>query len=194
MKDDDLEDLRTIRLVLSGDSRAFRSIVDRHGPAIRRYCAAKTGNDDDAFDLAQETLFRAFKSLATFKLGKSFPAWLFTIAANAVRTRIKRAAADRRRIERVAAELAGSDRETRDSTSGESRLVGESVRKAVASLPDEYRVAVELHYFGGLGAAEIGEALGLGEEGVKTRLFRARKMLRALLDPQPGGRQGGTTS
>jgi RNA polymerase sigma-70 factor (ECF subfamily) len=70
-------------------------------------------------------------------------------------------------------------------------LASENLRSAVASLPASYRAAVELYYFAGLGVSDVAKALGLGEEAVKTRLFRARKELSSLLDDSRQPRHAG---
>ena len=62
----------------------------------------------------------------------------------------------------------------------------ERIRQAVRSLPENLRSVVVLYYFEGLSVGEIASALGIGEEGVKSRLFRSRKLLRIFLEDQGG--------
>jgi len=84
-----------IRLVLSGDKEAYRSLVLRYGPRLAAFCrshleaAGVGGAAEEAEDMAQEVLVRAYISLHRFRLGESFAAWLFAIAANRVKTRFR---------------------------------------------------------------------------------------------------------
>jgi RNA polymerase sigma-70 factor (ECF subfamily) len=170
------EDIVIIQRVLEGDTDAFRVIVRRYGPRLRRFCLARLGNEEEAADATQDVLVRAYGGLRGFKVGAAFAPWLFAIAANRVRTRWTRAAS-RGAMERAVADEArgaeGPDPE-REAICSIDRA---QVRCAVGSLPWQYRVVVELYYFAGLSAGETAAALGMGVEAVKTRLLRARRLL-----------------
>jgi len=185
--EEELEDQVLVHRSLAGDEVAFRRLVERYADRVLRFCEARLGSGEDAADAAQEVFIRVYRSLGSYRLGASFPAWLFAIAANRVRTRWTRAATERKKIERSAAEAEGASSPDPEDEALRS-LQGEAVRSAVAALPKEQRDCVELYYFGGLGVAECAEALGLGAEAVKSRLFRARRTLRAALEtgqPKP---------
>jgi RNA polymerase sigma factor (sigma-70 family) len=170
------EDIVVIQRVLEGDAGQFRHLVRRYGERVRRFCLSRLGNEEEAVDATQEVFVRAYRALGTFKVGRAFVPWLFAIAANRVRTRWGRSAG------RESAEQAVVDREPRaDGPDPEQHAIGEieraDVRSAVASLALPYRVVVELYYFAGLSVGETAETLGLGEEAVKSRLLRARRLL-----------------
>ena len=178
---DALADLADIHRVLAGDSRAFRPIVERYADRVLAFCRSRRLNEDEAADLVQDVFLRAFRSLGSFRLGESFPSWLFAIAANRLRSRGAKRSGEEKKVEAVAVEEA--TRETPDALSeAEKAFEAEEVRKAVASLPADQRSVVELYYFAELSVAEVTEVLGIGEEAVKSRLFRARKKLRSLLE------------
>lgn len=190
---DELADLAAIHRVLSGDSRAFRPLVERYGDRVLAFCRSRGLSEEEAADTSQEIFLRVFRSLRSFRLGESFPAWLFAIAANRLRSRGARRASEGRKLDAARAE-----EETRERPSSideaERSLEAAEVREAVSSLPAEQRRVVELYYFAELSVAEVALALGLGEEAVKSRLFRARKRLRGLLEgeeEQPSGGPGG---
>ncbi|HOX17600.1 MAG TPA: RNA polymerase sigma factor [Spirochaetales bacterium] len=175
--------------VLAGEVEAFRGLVDRYSDAVYRFCAARLGDREDAEDAVQDVFVRAFRSLRSFDLERSFRSWLFAIAANRVRSRYKVRAG----LPRFARAADGEDTldELADPRSqgpeefALAALDAEALRSALGALPAERRAPVELYYFGGLPVAEVAETLGLGEEAVKSRLFRARKELAALLEKRP---------
>ena len=195
MEDPDaLSDLADIHRVLAGDGRAFRPIVERYADRVLAFCRSRRLSEDEAADLTQDVFLRAFRSLGSFRLGESFPSWLFAIAANRLRSRGSKRSGEERKIEALAAEEGA--REAPDALAeAEKAFEAEAVRKAVANLPAEQRSVVELYYFAELSVAEVTELLGIGEEAVKSRLFRARKKLRSILESeaheQPRGADGG---
>ncbi len=180
------DDSAIVGRVLSGDIEAFRLLVDRYSDRLWRFCRARLGDDSDAEDAVQDVFVRAFRSLRSFKPAGNFGSWLFAIAANRVKSRYASNAARSSLIERAGVEAAVMSEDVGISPDPAGlaldTLASESLRSAVASLPASYRAPVELYYFAGFGVSDIADALGLGEEAVKTRLFRARKELAILLD------------
>lgn len=192
-----------IARVLAGDREAYRHIVDRYGGRIMGFCRARLKSEDEAGDAAQDVFMRAFSSLHTFRRGESFAAWIFAIAANHVRSRFRILGSERRKAESAAREAAahpqgiflssGARQAEGPQESAERNEAMAAVRRAVAELPAEMRTTLELYYFGELPVADIARALGQGEEAIKSRLFRARKILRARLEfPQPDKGRGGS--
>ncbi len=181
--------------MLAGDKGAFRPLVERYADRVLAFCRSRRLEEEEAADISQEVFLRAYRSLRSFRIGESFPAWLFAIAANRVRTRGTKRGNDERKIAAIGAE-AGSGVAPDSSIEVEKRLEAEAVRARVAELPPEQRRVVELYYFAELPVADVAGILGLGEEAVKSRLFRARKKLRSLLggdeEAQPRMEGGGS--
>ncbi len=193
---DDLADLADIHRVLAGDAGAFRPIVERYADRLLAFCRSRRLGEDEAADLTQEVFLRAYRSLGSFRLGQSFPAWLFAIAANRVRSHGSKRGGEERKLDAIAVEEAS--RSTPDALAeAERTFEAEAVRAAVATLPEEQRGVVELYYFAELPVSEVMKVLGIGEEAVKSRLFRARKRLRSILESdtseQPRGVSRGKT-
>ena len=166
--------------VLEGNSEAFREIVDVYAPRVLSFCRAHMRSEEDARDAAQEVFIRAYKSLSSYRRGENFASWLFAIAANNVRTHAKLFSAKRQKEELL--RQGHIEEPTRDpAEEAELAIQKSALRFAVQSLPDDLRKPVALYYFAGLSVRETAHALGIGEEAVKTRLFRARGRLRKIL-------------
>ena len=186
----DETELSNIHRVLAGDASAFRSVVLKYGDRVLSFCRSRAASEEEAEDLAQETFLRAFRSLGSYRLGTSFAAWLFAIAANRVRTRWARLSFDKRKKDRLKIEACAA-RANDPEDEALRNLQAEAIRSAAAGLPADLRSAVELYYFAELSVAECAAVLGVGEEAVKSRLFRARKKLRiALESSNPNGSEG----
>jgi len=137
----------------------------------------------DADDLCQEILLRAVRGARKLRNPECFPAWLYRIAGNTLRDYL------RRRKVRVW-ETVGIDVEPMapggfDSTVDRKEEVERTVR-AVLDLPRRYREPMVLRHVKDVSYAEIGKILGITENAVQVRIFRARKMLRRMLDETSG--------
>lgn len=181
MTEDSSVDDATIRRVLAGDRNAFAGIVGKYGPRVIAFCRSRMNSDEEARDAAQEVFLRAYSSLEKFRLGERFTSWLFTIAANHVRTRFRLISAQRRASD-AARECVMTSAFVDPADETENLLRSEALRAAITTLGNDLRRSVELYYFAGLTVGETASVLGVGEEAVKSRLFRARKELRRLLE------------
>jgi RNA polymerase sigma-70 factor (ECF subfamily) len=175
-------DGEVIGTILAGRTEAYRFLVERYQNRLIGFCRSRLGSEEEARDAAQEVFVRAYTSLGSFRSGESFASWLFAIAANRLKTR-----GERRRVEGLRVKAAGREEAARPAgedpaTIALRSLEAEAVRSAVAELPEELRMTVQLYYFAGLSVEECGKALGLGREAVKSRLFRARGRLRVALE------------
>jgi RNA polymerase sigma-70 factor (ECF subfamily) len=175
------EDERDVALVLAGDILGFEAIVRRwQGPLVNlayRFCRDRSR----AEDMAQEAFLRASRSLAGWRRDAPFSTWLFAVAVNTYRNELKRVPAACVPLDAIAEPREPSELER--SICDKDR--DEMVRRAVASLPRKYRDAVILFYFLGENIASAAQALGLPEGTVKTRLSRAREILRRKIAPTP---------
>lgn len=177
MNSPDDEDILCIQRVLAGDREAFSSIVSRYERRLRSYCRSRLP-ETEVDDTVQDIFVRAFRGLEKFRLGASFSPWLFTIAFNVIAGRKHRFRNEEEKRQRVAAEPSRSF----DENEGLRLLEAEALLAAVRALPRMYRDAVEMYYYADLPVEDIAKVLGVGTEAVKTRLFRARKLLRAALE------------
>ncbi len=183
-----------IRRILSGEPEKFYELIR---PLERRVYAAAFAilrNPADAEDAAQEAMLKAFANLRQFRGEARFSTWLIQIAVNEARMRRRKDHADVIEPigEREDADGVYTPREFADwheipSEALERREVRDLLLEALASLGSKYREVFVLRDMQHLSIAEVSENLGISTASVKTRLLRARLMLRDLLAPQLTG-------
>jgi RNA polymerase sigma-70 factor (ECF subfamily) len=168
----------------AGEASAFDVLVGRWEDRIRGAAFRFLGSEEEARDVAQEAFLKAFRSLAGFKREARFSSWLYQIATNLCRDRLRR----RKTRATVSLEELGETGpvmvETRPGA--HDRLLAmdlaRAVRRAVASLPDDQREVVILKEYQDLTFLEIAQALDVPVSTVKTRLYRGLGQLRLRLE------------
>ena len=174
----------------AGDRDAFGALVRRHQTRIVNYAMAIVRDPAEAEDVAQETFIRAYRSLARFRGDSSFKTWLYTIATNAARTGLERRGRRSRvedgSLDDEAGPLSAADVPAGDADAETALVQREAIDRALAALPPDLRVAVVLRDVEGLDYKEIAAATGAPIGTVESRIFRARRRLRPLLQPLMG--------
>lgn len=166
----DLPDPRTRREIRADYDR----LVTRHRTPLLAFLTRYLADTAAAADVAQEAFVRAYFQLDRYEEGRPFGPWLFTIAGNLARDHLRRAARQRRHLAEAAPLLAPA---------GSTEKAGDALDRAIAALPDGLREPILLHYQLDWSLAAIAAHLGVREGAVKTRLHRAREILRAQLAP-----------
>jgi RNA polymerase sigma-70 factor (ECF subfamily) len=173
----------------SGDREAFEALVRRHHRRIYRTLFGITSSHEDAEDLTQATFMKAFQHLGSFQGAARWSTWLTRIAINEGLQRAR----GRKPVESL--DEGGPDddeefrpRQVRDWTDTPEQSVSRDevralVEKELMQLPEKYRTVVMLRDLEGLSTDDTAQAMGLGIAVVKTRLLRARLMLRERLAP-----------
>ena len=166
-----------LRAALAGDVDAWGEIVLRYKDAVFGLCLGFVRNRADAEDLTHDTFIRAYENLRRYRLDKKFSTWLFTIASNLSRNRLRH-----RRYHPVVSPpdqmVGGTDpaaivaREARQAR----------VKAALDSLPPGYREPIVLRYYNELSYKEIADVLSIPEGTVKTRIHRAKVMLKERME------------
>lgn len=182
-----------IRRALSHDGRAFRTIMTTHNRRLYRLARGIVRDDAEAEDVVQEGYVQAFTHLAGFRGGSSLSTWLSRIVINEAlgRLRARRPTVDFATYEGrgAPAEIirfpmaAKADDPERTMA---QRQILQLVEQATDKLPEVYRVVFITRVIEGMSVEETAEILGLRPETVKTRLYRARRLVRDQLDRQIG--------
>jgi RNA polymerase sigma-70 factor (ECF subfamily) len=169
---------------------AFEELLHRHLRSIHRVAYRLSGNTDDAEDLVQEALVEAFRAFDRYQPGTYFDRWVYRIMT---RTHIDRVRRKGRRPETSLDAPVGQSGDALVSLVGDTRddpqyltevadLDG-PIQAALDRLPDEFKTAVVLADIEGLSYDEIAAAVGCPVGTVRSRLHRAREMLRHTLRP-----------
>jgi RNA polymerase sigma-70 factor (ECF subfamily) len=160
----------------------FEEVFLPHLSAAYNFARWLTRNEYDAQDVVQESYLRALDSFKTFEHGRDARAWLLTIVRNTCYTWMRRNRAPQQA--ELAAEPAAT---TPDPEAALLELAdAETVRRALAELPVEYREVMVLREMEGLSYKEIAPALGIPLGTVMSRLSRARKELYRRLQKERG--------
>jgi len=158
-----------------GDDDAFSNLVVLYQKPVFNLCYRMLGNADDADDAAQETFFKAYKSLGRYDQRRSFATWLLSIASHHCIDLLRK-----KRLQSISIDDdAYSWMEPRDpEILPEALMIRKEkqaqVQELLACLSPQDRAAVILHYWYGYSYKEIGETLSLTVSAVKSRLHRAR--------------------
>jgi RNA polymerase sigma-70 factor (ECF subfamily) len=172
----------------------FDELVAKYERKIFNLIYRHVGDAEDAADLTQDTFVRAYQAYGRFRGESKVYTWLCQIALNACKNRFRQRDRQKPYLGPSLDEpLADDENESRlreipDVTSEPGKLyerheLRQVVERAIESLPPDYKGVILLRDVQGLAYQEIAEATGLTLEAVKTRLHRARLMLRRKLEP-----------
>jgi len=184
-----LTDVQIVELVRSGERAMFEVLMRRHNQRLYRVVRAVMKNEEDVEDVMQQAYINAFIHLHQFEERSQFSTWLIRIALN-------EAFARRRRMRQVDP-VPSRDEESSALDAMRSTLpdpehqtyaqeLGRLIEEAIDALPEGYRLVLILRDVEGLSTSETGEDLGLGADVIKTRLHRARVMLRRRVTERLG--------
>ncbi len=172
-------DAALVGRIRGGDAQAFTALVSRFGGIVFSVGVRMLGNRSEAEDLCQDVFLKVHQKLSSFDTRLPMGPWIRRIACNETLNRLRR-----RRGDRVP--LALEDVEVPDpglpaDAALERKRRAERVGRALAALPENQRLAITLKYVESLTAEEIGAALDVPRNTVKTWLLRAKESLRRSL-------------
>src|SRR5512140_2056047 len=175
------------------DERAFRELIEGHRDRVYNITYRMLGSRAEAEDVAQEVFITIFKTIETFRGDSKFSTWLYRVTVNHCKNRIKYLA---RRHDRDRDELDETSNGVNGAIGGpapqapDRALEGQQMEKllqqAIESLDDEQRMVVVLRDVEDLSIEEICEITGLPDGTVKSRLHRARLVLRKKMQRHVG--------
>jgi RNA polymerase sigma-70 factor, ECF subfamily len=185
-------DTELVRRALVRDEAAIRVIMQANNRRLYRLARGILRNDADAEDVVQETYVRAFTHLDQFRGDSSFSTWLSRIAMNEAlgRLRRRRPAVELNSLPQGMLEaqiiqfpLAAADDPEKSMA---QREIQDVVEHAIDELPEAFRLVFITRVIEGMNVGETADILGLKPETVKTRLHRARTMLRDNVEKKIG--------
>jgi RNA polymerase sigma-70 factor, ECF subfamily len=192
---DTMDDSALVELARSGDTAVFRTIMQRHNRRLYRVARGILGDDADTEDVVQETYVKAFENLAGFRGESSLATWLTRIAINEAlgRRRKRRPTTDLSSLDMVDEQgevrvlifpgVRVDNNPERDASHAEIRRL---LERAIDELPEAFRIVFVMREIEQMNVEETASQLDIPPETVKTRLHRARRLLREALHEKLG--------
>lgn len=184
-----LDDHALVALVRNGEREAFRHIMQRCNQRLFRVARAVIGEDSEAEDVLQESYMRAYHKLDSFRGDSTLLTWLTTIVLNEARGRLRKrrtmvgleqvdaASDDTHQIIQFPSKFGSED----PAASAARAEIRHLLEHAIDQLPPAFRIVYMMREVEECSAEETATQLGIKAETVKTRLHRARRLLRAAL-------------
>lgn len=181
----DSEEDRDVTAAAAGNDDAFVRLVERHQEKVFRFCCQWLPNAEDAREATQDTFVRAYLAMERYRKQGRFSTWLFQIALNQCRDRLKsKAGSQSRRTDSLAREGKGDDLicpapapDEAVALSGDQERLGEAIEK----LPMKLRAVVIICGIEGMSQETCAEILNISVRAVEGRFYRARRQLEAAL-------------
>ena len=173
-----ISDEEIVSKILGGETAQFETLIRKYNEQLYRISVSIVGDGDAAEDIMQTAYINAYRQLGNFEGRSSFSTWLTRILINESLLYKKR----EQRKQQLVMETRFTDRHNETPLSGLlNKELKDILEKAVARLPEKYRVVFVMREVQGMSTDETMEALELGESNVKMRLIRAKEMLRDSL-------------
>lgn len=173
-------DYTLMRAIQKGDMVAFNSMVDRYKNRLLNVIGRMLSSTEEAEDIVQETFVRVYQHRQSFNFKHCFSTWIYTIALNLARNELRK----RKKFKFFEiSEMQGNEKEFAVDAKIPSRLP-QVLDKAIRGLPEKYRIAFILRDVEEMPYDEVAKVLGVPLGTVKSRVNRARLMLRDKLQPK----------
>jgi RNA polymerase sigma-70 factor (ECF subfamily) len=178
-----------VNRVLQGDKKAFDLLVLKYQQRIANVLISYIKDRDEVYDVVQESFIKAYRSLADFKGDSAFYSWLYRIAINTAKNYLtaKSRRPPRQDIDYTEAHQIDKNGHLEDQESPEQLLTNhrlyQQIQSSMNALPDELRKAITLRENDGLNYEQIAMKLNCPVGTVRSRIFRARKMLMEEINP-----------
>lgn len=188
----DMPDMQLVIAAANGSEAAVRELVRRYNPRLYRVARGVLACDAEAEDVVQETYLAVFTHLDSFRGDAAFSTWITRIAINTALMRLRRErpreeydTVNEHDTQRILP-FPGQSSETAETQLGRNQWQS-LLEEAVTDLPHELRLVFLMRETEGMSLKEIGRDLELNPLTVKTRLFRARRLLKRYLERRVRG-------
>ncbi len=184
----ELDDI--IKRAQKGEKEAFEAIYREFEGLVYNTAYYMTKNSDDACDIAQEVFIKVYKALPNFRGDCKFSSWIYRICVNTVNDHLRRSSRhktvslsvyDEDKDEDSQLDIPDENEENSPEAAMDKKIASETIRDAICSLPDDMKQIIILRDIEGYSYEELCGMLGLKEGTVKSRINRARTILRDKL-------------
>ena len=172
-------DLTLIQSMASGDLHALDELYARHGPGILSYLTTFLNNRQQAEEVLQDVMLTAWTSAATFRGESKVRTWLLVIARNRAINSVRRKSPHVIPFDEA---LDSPSADTTPMERVEKNARKQMLNEALSRLPEAHREILELVFYHQLTGPEVAEVLDINLGTVKSRLHRAKEMLRRVLE------------
>lgn len=170
-----------IEQILAGNSNVFSYIVDRHKDKAYNLAFRICGNHVEAEELAQDSFFKAFRSLASFKMKSSFATWLYRIVYNTTISHVRIKKKGLLSLEDFPADAIDFIGNNTSDEVAEKEYRSSLVNFALQKINEEERGLISLYYYEQMSTEEISDVTGLSKSNIKVKLFRARLKMQEII-------------
>ena len=178
-----LTDIELIQLTLKGDQRAYALLVKNYQRYVFTLALRFTKSREDAEEVAQDSFIKMYKALSSFKQESKFSTWLYTIVYTTTMTSLRKRGTNNVALDDeenfIQVENAAS---AADINSAENRSRSFYLNQAISQLSADDSAVLTLFYHAEQSLEEIALIMGIESNGVKIKLFRARKRLKETLE------------
>ena len=184
-----VDDRALVARILGGERDGFSDLVKRYEKRVVNYVYRITHRYEEAHDLTQEIFVKVYLALDRYDPKYQFSTWLFRIAQNSAIDILRKKSLVEVPLARPADDEQGGSREREFADGGispyralKNKELSAAIEKAVAELPQDYRELIQLRHFAELSYEEIADMKKLPLGTVKNKLFRARNLLKGVLN------------
>ena len=176
------DDVALIERILTGDENAFESLVRKYKKQVHALAFRKVGDFQTAEDITQETFLQVHQKLATLNDPAKFSGWLYSIVNHLCIAWYRKNRLQTEALQEIYISETETEAYSRYISTEHARITAETqhdlVKRLLTKLKESDREVITLHYFEEMTSAEIGEILGVSENTIKSRLYRARQQLK----------------
>jgi RNA polymerase sigma-70 factor (ECF subfamily) len=174
-----MSDAELVALSKEGNLGAFNHLAGRWEQALYGFVRRTLGDAEDARDVCQEAMVKAFQNIPRLRDGAKFKSWIHYIALNLCRDRFR---SPRAKAEMLTYEEGGFEGDLATDAAAEHAALSDVLQSVLAELPAEQRSSILLREFQGFTSEEIGEMMGVPAATVRTRIYYGLKAMRRVLE------------
>jgi len=174
-----MTDVELINACLNGQQEAFTELVNRYKNLVYSIILRKSNNSEEIDDLAQDVFLKIYKNLASYSPEFKFSTWVMRITSNHIIDFHRKRRAETVPLE-AAAEVASEDKRSSPEDSLIQREESKRIDLILEELPAMYKIPIVMYHQKDMSYQEIADKLGEPLSKVKNRIFRGRKILKAL--------------